>query len=103
MAQKTYLKSRETKPASKVFSVRIPEELHDRITSVAARAEEFGMELDVAGIVCEHLVRVVDSVEKELRKVSEDIHREEAADIFDGEREAVAVEKKVGLSGTCYA
>jgi len=43
--------------------------LHDRITNAVASAARAGLEFDPGEVACDHLSRVVSSVEKELAEI----------------------------------
>lgn len=75
MKKNSFLKTPEAKPATKVLSVRIPEELHSRITSAISRAQDVSREFDLAGDIASHLIHVVGTVEKELVQAEEEYHQ----------------------------
>ena len=69
MAKKSFLKICETKPATKVLSIRVTEALHDRVTAATSLASALGYDFNLPNIFSDYLLSVIDSVERELAQV----------------------------------
>lgn len=87
MAKKSFIKRQEIKQPSKVLSIRVPGELHDKIATVMSLAVATDMELNLTDVICSHLKRVLNSAEKEMKAIlrSGEVNDDFPADDYDVE------------------